>query len=151
MLSKFRPSPAMAIAFIALFVAMAGSAVAAGVPALAKRALVADNAKKLEGKTAAQVAALVKIPPPVPVTSVATLISIKSGAMSLAAGAESTFSVACDVGAKAIGGGFDNPTTALVIDAGDKPSPDGGSWSFDMINLSQTTPASGTVFASCIK
>ena len=37
----------MAVALAALFVALSGTAVAAGVPALAKRALVADNAKKL--------------------------------------------------------------------------------------------------------
>ena len=47
------PSPAMAVALAALFVALSGTAVAAGVPALAKRALVADNAKKLGGKTPA--------------------------------------------------------------------------------------------------
>ncbi len=47
------PSPAMAVALAALFVALSGTAVAAGVPALAKRALVADNAKKLGGQTPA--------------------------------------------------------------------------------------------------
>ena len=47
------PSPAMAVALAALFVALSGTAVAAGVPALAKRALVAENAKKLGGQTSA--------------------------------------------------------------------------------------------------
>ena len=47
------PSPAMAVALAALFIALSGTAVAAGVPALAKRALVADNAKKLGGQTPA--------------------------------------------------------------------------------------------------
>ena len=49
-----RPSPAFVIAMIALFVALGGTAgavVTATVP-LAKRALVADNAKKLNGVTA---------------------------------------------------------------------------------------------------
>ncbi len=54
------PSPAMAVALAALFVALSGTAVAAGVPALAKRALVADNAKKLAGKTPAALLATAK-------------------------------------------------------------------------------------------
>ena len=48
-LKKRRPSPALVVATIALFVALGGSAgavVTAAVP-LAKRALVADNAKKV--------------------------------------------------------------------------------------------------------
>jgi hypothetical protein len=51
-----RPSPALVVAIIALFVALGGTAgavVAAAVP-LAKRALVADNAKKLGGQTGQQ-------------------------------------------------------------------------------------------------
>ena len=52
------PSPALVVAMLALLVALSGTAVAASlVVPLAKRALVADNAKKLGGKTRAQVAA----------------------------------------------------------------------------------------------
>ena len=47
MLRKLKPSPAMAVAVCALFLALAGSAVAAGIVPLAKRALSADNAKLL--------------------------------------------------------------------------------------------------------
>ena len=56
-----RPSPALVVALLALFVSLSGTAVAAGVVPLAKRALtadkakVADNAKKLEGQTAAAI------------------------------------------------------------------------------------------------
>jgi hypothetical protein len=52
-----RPSPALAIATIALFVAFGGtaSAVATAVVPLAKRALTANNAQKLEGLTANQI------------------------------------------------------------------------------------------------
>ena len=53
-----RPSPALIVATVALFVALGGTAgavVTAAVP-LAKRALVADNAKKLGGMTSAQIA-----------------------------------------------------------------------------------------------
>ena len=52
-----RPSPAFVVAMVALFVALGGTAgavVTAAVP-LAKRALVADNAKKLGGQTSAQI------------------------------------------------------------------------------------------------
>ena len=60
-MSKIRlPSPAMIVALLALFVALGGTAVAAGVVPVAKRALVADNAKKLNGLTAAQIAAGIK-------------------------------------------------------------------------------------------
>jgi hypothetical protein len=51
------PSPATIIALLALFIAMSGTAVAAGVVPLAKRALVADNAKALQGKTVTQLLA----------------------------------------------------------------------------------------------
>jgi len=50
------PSPAMMVALLALFVALGGTAVAAGIVPLAKRALVADNAKKLNGGTLKQIA-----------------------------------------------------------------------------------------------
>jgi hypothetical protein len=50
-------SPALAVAVLALLVSFSGSAVAAGIVPLAKRARVADNAKKLGGKTRAQVVA----------------------------------------------------------------------------------------------
>src|SRR6266516_614707 len=57
-MSKIRlPNPAMIVALLALFVALGGTAVAAGVVPLARRALLADNAKKLNGLTAAQIAA----------------------------------------------------------------------------------------------
>ena len=54
-----RPSPAFVVAMIALFVALGGTAGAVATQAvpLAKRALVADNAKKLGGQTLAQLSA----------------------------------------------------------------------------------------------
>ncbi|MGZ4412264.1 MAG: hypothetical protein ACXVY8_09045, partial [Gaiellaceae bacterium] len=84
MLMKLRPSPAMTIAVIALFAALAGSAIGAGTVAYAKKAGYANkaglaaNSSKLQGKTAAQVAALV--PAPEPVSSVGGLVTIKKGA-----------------------------------------------------------------------
>jgi hypothetical protein len=67
-MSERLPSPALVIAVLALFVALGGTAVAAGVVPLAKRALtadkakVADNAKKLGGKTPRQIAAQMRGP-----------------------------------------------------------------------------------------
>src|SRR6476619_6408325 len=52
-----RPSPALVVASLALAVSLSGTAVAAGVVPLAKRALSADNAKKLGSQSAAQVVA----------------------------------------------------------------------------------------------
>lgn len=56
-----RPSVATVLASIALLVSLSGTAVAAGVVPLAKKAFFARNAGKLQGKTARQVA---RIPGP---------------------------------------------------------------------------------------
>jgi hypothetical protein len=62
------PSPALGVAVTALFLALTGGAVAAGIVPLAKHAQTADsatmarNAKHLGGKTAAQIAASVRGP-----------------------------------------------------------------------------------------
>ncbi len=66
MMHRRHMSPALVVALIALFVSLGGTAVAAGVVPLAKRALTADkakqadNAKRLGGRTAAQIAAQVR-------------------------------------------------------------------------------------------
>jgi hypothetical protein len=162
MTSRFRrPSPALVLAIVALFVALTGSAVAAGVVPLAKRALVADtakkalvadNAKKLGGKTAAQIVASVPAPPaPPPVTSVAALTSVVSANFTLNASTEQNVTATCAAGAKAVGGGFTNPTQALVISAGSFPTADGAGWTEDLINLSNSTAGSGTVVVTCLK
>ena len=63
-----RPSPALVVALVALFVALSGSAVAAGIVPLAKHARTADsatvagNARHLGGKTAAELAATMRGP-----------------------------------------------------------------------------------------
>jgi hypothetical protein len=144
------PSPAMAVALVALFVALSGTAVAAGVPALAKRALVADNAKKLGGKTSAQLLAQAAAAPG-PASSAAGLVSAKTAGFSLSPGGEQVVTATCDSGSKATGGGFNNPTSALVISAGEGPSADGSGWTEDLINLSDTTPGAGSVIAVCVK
>jgi Collagen triple helix repeat (20 copies) len=51
---------AFVLSSIALFVALSGGAIAAGIVPFAKHAAVADNAKKLGGKTPAQIAATMR-------------------------------------------------------------------------------------------
>src|SRR5206468_1553362 len=93
-----RPSPALVVSFVALFVALTGSAVASTIVARAK---LADNALKLQGKTAdSLIQQGSKLPGPA--SSAAGLVTIKSAAYNLAAQQQSDFAVACDSGAKAI-------------------------------------------------
>ena len=152
-----RPSAALVVAMLALFVALGGTAgavVTAAVP-LAKRALVADNAKKLGGQTASQIvsaAASQAGQTPGPASTAASLVSSKSAPFSVAPqGGEQVVTATCDSGSKAVGGGFNNPTSALVISAGSSPTTDGTGWSEDLINLSSSTTGTGTVVAQCIK
>jgi hypothetical protein len=143
---KRLPSPAMVIALLALFVALSGTAVAAGVATgvvpLAKRALVADNAKKLNGKTAVQIATAAA-------AAVPGLVSVTSQSWSLNANSANDFTVACASGQKAIAGGYDNPAgNALALDT--RPSSDQTSWKVFLVNLSSSAAASGSVFAVCL-
>lgn len=145
MLSKSRlPSPAFVVALIALFVALSGSAVAASVVPLAKRALFAVNAGKLGGKTAAQIAAL-----PGPPTSGATLVSTKTAPFALGAGEAKAVTVACGTGEKAIAGGFSTDQVVFAFDT--LPSSDGGSWQIFLANGSSSAGASGTLYVVCLK
>jgi hypothetical protein len=158
------PGPSMVVALVALFVALSGTAVAAGVPTLAKRALVADKAKdsaKLNGKTSAQLLATASATSksqadaaaaaPGPASSAAGLMSVKSVGFSLAAQAEQLFTATCDAGSKAAGGGFNNPSTALVLSAGSYPTADGSGWTEDLINLSSSTTGAGQISITCVK
>jgi hypothetical protein len=147
-----RPSPALIVASIALFVALGGTAgavVTAAVP-LAKRALVADNAKKLNGQTPAQLLAQASRVPG-PASTAAGLVSVKTGSWSLAPGGESDFAVSCDPGQKAIGGGWDDPSGwAHAWD--DRPSTDGSSWRIYVTNSDEApSTQSGTLFAVCLR
>ncbi|MGZ4396265.1 MAG: hypothetical protein ACXVZ2_12995 [Gaiellaceae bacterium] len=139
-----RPSPALVVAILALFVALSGTAVAAGVVPLAKRALTADTAKnslKLGGLTAAQVGSLA--PPP--------NIYYKTAPWTLAAGADPTdFTTSCDAGEHVLSGGYDNPDgNALAQDT--HPTADGLSWVVNLQNLSPSNDTGGTLYAVCMR
>jgi hypothetical protein len=152
-----RPSPALVVATIALFVALGGTAgavVTAAVP-LAKRAFVSDNAKKLNGFTANQIAtasvavALKESPPGArAAASAAGLVSTKTATGSLAADGQGEFTVACDSGQKAVGGGFSSDGSVFNYDS--YPASD-GTWKLYLANGSSTAAANVTLYATCIK
>lgn len=154
-----RPSPAFVVAMVALFVALGGTAgavVNAAVP-LAKRALVADNAKKLGGQTSAQVAAqgakaALALSPagPRPASSAASLITVKQAPFVLSADGQGSFTATCDAGQKAIAGGYANPVgTAISFDTG--PTSDGTGWSIYLLEATGSGSAVGVVQAICLR
>jgi hypothetical protein len=153
---KKRPSPALVIAVLALFVSLSGTAVAAGVVPLAKRALSADkakqadNAKKLEGQTAAAIVAKAAQTPG-PASSAAGLVSVKTAAWSLAADSQAEFIVVCDAGQKAIGGGFDDPG-GYAHPWDNRPTVDGAGWR-TIVTVGSSAPAqqTGTVYTVCLR
>lgn len=148
-----RPSPALIVAVIALFVALGGTAgavVTAAVP-LAKVALTANNAKKLNGQTSAQIisrAAAQGSTAPGPASTAAGVVSVKTGTNALAAGAEGEFTVACDAGQKVAGGGFSTDGAVLTFDS--HPSND-STWRLYLVNLNTGAVANLTLYATCIR
>ena len=136
------PSPALVVALLALFVALSGTAVAAGI---VPRARLADNSSKLQGKNAAQVAALAAAP-----SSLAGYITVKSASWTLAGGAQGDFSAACDAGQKAVGGGYENAQgAAFNLDM--RSTPDGAGWKIYLVNMSDTDGAAGSLYAVCLR
>jgi hypothetical protein len=148
-----RLSPAFVVAMIALFVALGGTAgavVTATVP-LAKRALTADNAKKLGGQTPTQLMSQASraAQAPGPASTASALVTIKSAPFALPAGEQGEFSAACDAGQKAIGGGYDNPAgTAFSVDT--RPTSNGASWTIYLL-ATDDSAAIGNVYAVCLR
>ena len=167
-----KPSPAMVVAVAALFVALSGSAVAAGIVPLAKRALTADNArhavaadnakhalaadsaKKVGTQTAAQLvqqAVSQASQAPGPASSAAGLVTVKTATWSNAPGQGQDFTVACDSGQKAVAGGYEDPFGASIgLDT--RPTADDSGWHV-FIGTFSSAPGqqSGTVYAICLK
>lgn len=147
-----RPSSALIVATVALFVALGGTAgavVTAAVP-LAKRALVADNAKKLDGQTSSQIVSQAAQAPG-PASTAAGLVTVKTGTWSLSPNGGSDFAIACDSGQKAVGGGWEDPG-GWAHGWDDRPSPDATSWRI-FVSLSSNAPGtqSGVLYAVCLK
>jgi lipoprotein-anchoring transpeptidase ErfK/SrfK len=146
-----RPSPALVVAALALFVSLSGTAVAAGIVPLAKRALtadkakVADNAKKLGGDTPA---ALIQkaAQTPGPASSAAGLLTTKQAPDSIAADSGREFVISCDGGKKVISGGY--ATNGEVLGWDSRPVSD-AAWSIYLSNFGDA-PASVTLYAVCV-
>jgi len=147
-----RPSPALVVAMAALLFALGGTAgavVTQAVP-LAKRALMADNAKKLGGQTSTQIASTAAAQPG-PASTAAGLVSIKTGTWSIGPNAQADVVVTCDAGQKAVGGGWDDPGGwAHAWD--DRPTPDGSGWRV-FVTTSENAPGTqtGGLYAVCLR
>jgi hypothetical protein len=152
-----RPSAALVVAMIALFVALGGTAgavVAAAVP-LAKRALVADNSKKLNGFTATQIASaavqvsLRESPAGArPTSSAAALLSLKTSTATLPAGGEGEFTVTCDGAQRAAGGGFSSDGAVFNFDSYPASA---SSWRLYLANADEANAANITLYATCLR
>jgi hypothetical protein len=153
-----RPSPAFVVAMIALFVALGGTAGAVATQAvpLAKRALMAENAKKLGGQTSAQLtskavqqAVQQASAAPGPASTAAGLVVIKTVAAGQVAPGTSlrTFAATCDAGSKVVGGGMSSDGALATFDS--YPTGDTG-WEVVVGNLGSGA-ANASVYAVCIK
>jgi hypothetical protein len=140
------PSPALVVAVIALFVALGGTA-GAVVSQVVPRARVADNAKKLGGKTLSQVVAQAASAPG-PASTAAGTVSVKTTNTTMAADAQGEFTIACDAGQKVAGGGFASDGDVFSLDS--HPSND-STWRLYLINGNPTAGAQVALFATCIR
>jgi len=140
-----RPSPALVLAVLALFVSLSGTAVAAGVVPLATRALSADNAKKLQGQTPAAIVAKAAQTPG-PASSAAGLVAVKQAGDALAGNSGREFMIACDGGKKVISGGFASDGDVIAFDS--RPMSD-AAWGMYLANGGDGN-ANVTLYAVCM-
>jgi hypothetical protein len=144
------PSPSLVLAAAALFVAFSGTAIAAS--PVVKRALFADNAGKLQGKTGAALvsqAVSQASQTPGPASSAASVLSQKTASGQVAAGSLGTVAVSCDAGQKIAGVGYSAvPPEALLV--GSQPNGESG-WTLTLINVDDSAPLNVTAYATCIK
>jgi hypothetical protein len=149
MLGKFRlPSPAIVVALIALFVALGGTAVAAS--PVVKRALLAENALKLQGKpltAVVQQAAAEGAKLPGPASTAAGLVSTKTvAAGSLAPRSGREFPISCDSG-KVVSAGYSSSGDVISWDS--RPTGD-TSWSIYLGNVDSLAAADVSLYAVCV-
>ena len=134
------PSPAIVIACLALLVSMSGTAFAAS--PVVKRALFANNAGKLQGKSVADVAGL-----PGPASTAAGLISTKTIVDSIAANAGREFTIGCDAGKKIVSGGYSSDGLLFPFDS--RPTSE-TTWGIFLGNASESQATSVTLYAVCL-
>jgi hypothetical protein len=134
------PSPALVISLIALFVSLAGTAVAQ--TPVVQRALFAENASKLKGKTLRQVTRT-----PGPASTADALVFARTSTRILQRGQETDVSASCGPGATAISGGFFTEGGIAARDS--RPSTE-NTWTFLAVNLGEAA-AEVTVQAICLR
>lgn len=140
-----KPTPELVIAVLALVVALAGTAnavVDAAVP-LARRALVAENAKKLNGQTARQVARI-----PGPASTAAGVITTRSKAVLISPGPANFFTIDCNLDEKVIGAGYESNAAVLNLVLF-HPTTE-RTWRMGFLNLDDKV-ATTTLYAICIR
>jgi hypothetical protein len=144
-----KPSPGLAIALLALFAALSGTAYAANVVPLAKRAYSADNAAKLQGKTLAQV--LASLPKP-NVKSAQGLIVSKTLAISAPAERQWSGGAPCDSGMTPINAGYqtNGPDSRLIASFPILGTSEGSGWWMVVQNMGPQ-PVTGTMTIICVK
>ena len=178
---RFRVTPSLVLSTAALFVALAGTGVAADVVPLAKRALTADKAKtanttkvardalKLNGLTATQIAAMPGLgtnantlggqtaaqiaATPGPVSSVSgTLLTLRTNSWELDFENQiMRVTAECQSGERAVGGGWTQSEGHGEV-LQKSPNADWTGWRFSIwAESGDDLPASGTAYAICLK
>lgn len=157
MLSK-RTSPSLGVAVIALFFALgggAGAVITEAVP-LAKRALQADNAKRVGGQTASQVAgrgtkaALALSPPGArPASAIADLIFVATLTGTVPAGVDHIFYPAPSECARALGGGVSESSAPITVLQSHPYAV--GLWEVVVRNPDPNAAVSVTAYAMCTR
>ncbi len=158
------PSPALVVAAAALIVALTGTAIAANVVPLAARAKVADNAKKLSGKTPAQVA-LIPGPAttldgktaeaiaatPGPASAVASLVVVQDRRRARSSPARSWIRrrPATPVRRRSEAASR-GPTDSVITTLDSRPSSDGASWRLRLASF-EFENTNVTLVAVCLK
>jgi ABC-type Fe3+-hydroxamate transport system substrate-binding protein len=156
-----KPSPALVIALLALFISLSGTAVAAGIVPLAKRALTADkaklatrakladtanNAKKVGGQTAAGIITQAAGTPG-PASSAAGLVTVKQATDTIQPNTGREVVLACDAGKKVVSGGWSTTGDAFGFDS--HPVGDTG-WA-TWLGVGSSSPAAPvTLYVVCI-
>jgi hypothetical protein len=130
----------MAIALVALFFALGGIGTAAttAIVPLAKRALSADNAKKLSKKTLTEVVAM---PGPGRTTT-------NTSSASIGPQAGGYYTASCDSGQTAISGGYSFSSGAVL--AADTYPLDESTWRLFLVNVDPAAAAAVTVYVVCL-
>lgn len=128
----------------------------------ATTASTAGNALTLNGQsatdltaaatTAATQGALVATPPGArPASTASALVSVKTAPFGLGPGEDNGFTVSCDPGQRALGGGFSSNFALLPIASFPFNDGTGRSWHVRVLNLDDTNPATGNAYATCLR